>query len=615
MKKEIKAILQDLFELDPSLKKQKKEIEKIVQKLLEAKPNLEVSPQFVKNLRSELNLERQHLSKKQTLKTNPDSMFKRIFFPLATGVLTVALVVVIIFATKKSATFEATKEEQPLFANSNKIIAMGPEAFGSLNETVEFDAALGDREAMSSYAANPVPVPAQQGTLEDNAGGGMDATDASESEEAATVEEVATAEEAVSEDKMAPSMIVTPDYRPTIYSYVYKGEPIDLSAATIDVYKRVPQKIASNDLAQTLLNFDFDLMDLANLANLEIQNVTLKQDQRDGLMLDLNFSDSSINIYQNWEEWDYPGKNCKDPECYENTRLKESDVPSDAKLISVANAFLQEHNVNMADYGEPFIQKYWEKEIAMMRAQGSFDPSWVYIPDTISVVYPFLLDGQPTYDQGGYPVGLTVSVNIFNDKASGLSGLRASEFQSSAYDAVTNWQAVVDYLAKGGTPYPMYFDESTEVIKKEIELGAPETILMNQWQFKNEISNEYFTPALKFPIIKPEGETDLIYQDYILVPLAKDLLVQEDMNGRPMPLIEPAVDVPATTPAAEPATVEPSSTTGAESTATEPPPSTTQTPAPETPASPPATTSGTTTPAPSSESPTPTPTPTETPQG
>lgn len=556
MKSKINSILQDLFTLDPSLKKDKKELERLIQTLLDAEPELEIDEQFVKKLRHELKIEREKISQNQnTLSFNFIDMMKKIFVPLGGGALVIIAAIAIILNVQQN----SPENKSSLFATENQIIAMEPGAFGTLDDlnitgSGERNSSTFYQKAPNSIAASPAPQIATNSNLEivpennsnsdsvntagpstpPNAGGGG-------------INGPST------EGKIATDLVIDPGYIPTVYKYIYKGESIPLDQTTVDVYKRTNQKANSNQLANTLKGFGFNLMDLSPFENLEVELVNLAQNQKHGYSLSLNFMDSSLSVNQNWLQWDYPGSNCGDDQaCYERSRIKASDIPSDEELLNTAQQFLNEHQVNMDNYGEPVIQKYWERDIVIAQQEGR-PMTEIYYPDTINIVYPLLIEGEPTSDQWGNPLGLNVGVSVYAKRVSSVNGLRVNQFQKSAYEAITDWNMIANYLAEGASPYPIYF-ETTQVNTKEIEVGAPEKILISMWQYKNNESNEFYTPALKFPILQPSSE--FIYQPYVIVPLAKELLSQND-GGRPMPLIKAAQDTPLSTPTSPPSEPRP----------------------------------------------------------
>ena len=50
----LQSILNDLYELDPEMKKSETDLIPLLRKLVESKPNLELNEQFVANLRNQI---------------------------------------------------------------------------------------------------------------------------------------------------------------------------------------------------------------------------------------------------------------------------------------------------------------------------------------------------------------------------------------------------------------------------------------------------------------------------------------------------------------------------------------------------------------------------------
>ena len=96
MKKSIKSIIDDLYKIDPSLKKQEKDLEKLVEKLIEAKPDIKMDKVFVKNLRRCLS------SKADEMMEKIPKKFGLLNFLYAFGGTAMALVIIVsIFGQNK----------------------------------------------------------------------------------------------------------------------------------------------------------------------------------------------------------------------------------------------------------------------------------------------------------------------------------------------------------------------------------------------------------------------------------------------------------------------------------------------------------------------------------
>ncbi len=96
MKKKIKSIIDDLYAIDPSLKKQEKDLEKLVEKLIEAKPDIKMDKVFVSGLRRSLS------AKADEMSTATPKKFGFLNFIYAFGGTAMALVIIVsIFGQNK----------------------------------------------------------------------------------------------------------------------------------------------------------------------------------------------------------------------------------------------------------------------------------------------------------------------------------------------------------------------------------------------------------------------------------------------------------------------------------------------------------------------------------
>ncbi|MBU2576055.1 hypothetical protein KKF64_03145 [Patescibacteria group bacterium] len=320
------------------------------------------------------------------------------------------------------------------------------------------------------------------------------------------------------------SMIMPSPY--SDYKYVYAGEEFTLDQDTVTVLRRVKGAAAGQAIANQVTNLNLGILNLSSFEQTKMQNVSFLEDKEFGYRVDINFTDNSISIYENWEKWDNPSSRCADDsKCYEDSRLKISDVPSDSELISIANNFLSQYGINTDAYGEPEAVDDWRNNYDQAE-----DKAQTWIPDQIQVRYPLIVEGEIVHDQSGNPAGLSVNINIRHKRAAGVWGLRANQFESSDYEAVKSVEDIKKVLEAGGMGY--VFEPSN--VAKIVELGTPEQILMQTYNWSDGQSNELLVPALKFPVInQPEGEK-YFWRQNIIIPLAKELFEQQLPQPRPM---------------------------------------------------------------------------------
>ncbi len=497
LEEKIQNIIQELLAYDPGFAGHENELKKIVRQLLESKPNTKFDQQFAENLR------RQLLLKAEDLKHAKKSTgWKNLLVPAMAAAM---LIVGGVYVNNK---FQNTGSQTQLLSGKVEIdavgknafgqLAMGPAAFGRGGGTESFAGTENKTTAADSTASAPAIAPTPNTDI------GITATAPVRNQ---------------SGGGGADMKIMPPNIS---YRYIYKGEPIKLTDSEVNVYRR-EKGLSSSAAGQFIKQLKFGLLDLSKFNNVDVDSINLMEKREYGYNVMVNFREGIISVSENWELWPTPDKQCQTPECYESLRLKPADFPADEEIISLANKFLKDYGISTQNYGQPQVTNYWRRELAM-----ATDPSQVYIPDVVTVVYPLILNGQPVFDEGGSPSGLVVNVNIRVKKASGIQELAVQKYQSSAYAAETDVSRILK-LAENGGFRPIYYASAEDAGAKteDVELGTPTKSLVRIWQYKNGSSAEVYVPALVFPVISAPKNTSAgsyFYKTNIVVPLAKEIL-------------------------------------------------------------------------------------------
>lgn len=481
MNKDIKDIINELIEIDPDFQAKKEELENILKELIKSKPEFEIDLKFVAELKEKLYAKQQ----KTSLFFNFFTM--KTFKSFSAGVVLTALIIAPMFY---------------YFLNNTQTLPFSKNLQTKTNKTIS--------------TANTIEI----NTLTQGAFGKLTSGQSTQAPNASGRGGGGIALEATSSKMMMP-------YNPTQYKYIYSGS-IVLDEPTITVLR---PKIETSQLNTNaiLSALNLELIDNQSFQNLAIENLTIKEDREFGYIINI-YNDngtSSISIYKNWEKW---------PES-SSEALKEKDVPADAELIEIANAFATKLKIDLSPYGQPVVNKSYQ-------LYRGIDDSTIYIPDELTVVYPILIKGQEVFDDRGNPFGLSINVDIRNKKASGLYNLTQQKYDSADY-AVAPLEKIQAAVERG-SQYEFYYDtESSKIV--EVKLGEPQKVLTKIWQWdaKTNHNQGLFVPALSFPVLeKPQGE-EIFDRSAVVIPLAKDLY-EENNNTMPIlykgaePVIEPA---------------------------------------------------------------------------
>ncbi|MFH0892510.1 MAG: hypothetical protein V1867_07065 [Candidatus Falkowbacteria bacterium] len=527
----IKQILDDIYKLDPELKKHEPELIKIVDNLLKTRPETEFNDDFVKALRADI------MAKASSLKERPVTLrfwqFPKLSYFFGGAILGVALVIAAVsyFDRPGSIALRSVSDDvRP------RIDRLASGAFGSL-AGLESDGAKsasvpGESGTLSSRQNLAAPTAEQEMATEDSAS--FYGTDA-DMGAAKIAPEMAPLGMGGGGGLDARSMIVPP-YEWTNYKYEYTGEALTAPAAELPVYKRRIDPKAIGDLTGLLSGGGTPYLDLNKFRNLRMTSLSASEDRDYGYTLYFDFLNGMANVDMQWEKWPQPGRDCRDQACFDGLRLKAEDVPADQELIRIADSFLGEYGIDKSDFGPGEARNEWRTMYGAAEIKSD-----IWIPDTVTVVYPLKIKGQTVYEESGYTTGLNVSVNIREKRVSNMYGLKTLNFESSDYAMETDTDLIRRLAERGGNWWGPGIMDSGKTVT--VKLGAPKVELISYWRYdqKSGRGEELYIPAYIFPILNKEDAPNL-YRDNIVVPLVREIIDEQEKRWQenpPMPLIEP----------------------------------------------------------------------------
>lgn len=503
MNKQLKSILDELYQLDPELKHHEQELVPIIQKLLATKPDAIPDEAFVQNLRMMLREKAHATGNSQPATRNFFSFLAMPTFHYAvTGAILGAVITgPIVYSVVNNGGAFPTDTSTPIFSYS--VEETGQEAFGDLSQVATAEAygrgGGGDAATAPAHLVRP----------QSGGGGGGDV------------------------GMSADMKLIAPEM--TNYNVIFDGEMPALTNEQVEILQR-QRGVSNADINKILGSFNTGLIDLDSFNGAKVESLSFYQDTQYGYSTYVNFRDGSININANWEKWPQPQANCTTEECFQRYMPKIDDIPADDVLINIANAFVKDHNIELAQYGTPAVDKSWRASY-----DAATDKSMVYVPDTIRVTYPFMVDGKPVLDESGMNYGISIGVNIREKKVADAWNITDQKYLKSAYPAITDTSVITSYLEKFGKMDASWMPEGTNMKIVDITLGTPEIGYVKMYQYSNNENKELIVPALVFPVTNvPAGE--YFYRNAVTVPLAKELFdsVNSVPDPRPMP-IEPII--------------------------------------------------------------------------
>jgi hypothetical protein len=516
MNQQLRAIIDELYALDPSLRAQEKELIPILEKLLARKPKAVPDEAFVQRLRVMLR------DKAASPQPSPSffsflSMYK-LNYAVTGAVLGAIVTGPIVYSLVSSGgmtSIPVNSDGQALFSYS--VEETNERAFGDLSAA---------QQSMNMGSMGGM-------------GGGGGVTNGLSAEEVVDREMDMSARpqsgggggDAAISDKM---MIYPVDV--TEYTFVVDGKMPTLTDTKVDVLKR-QKGMSSPGIGSVLSSFNTGLVDLSTFENTKTDSINFYEDKQFGYMFYLNFREGSLAINQNWTEWPHPEASCRDEACFNRFRLNINDVPSDDVLISIAQDFADEHGFDLSNYGTPEVDNNWRGQYEIMADKSQF-----YIPDTARVVFPQIIDGKNVYDEGGGKAGISFGISIREKRVADAWGIMDQKFLKSAYGAVTDSAMITDYLKRQGEVQRQWMPEGTTVKTATVTLGTPEMGYMKTYSYNDTqaTSEELLVPALIFPVTSV-SDGSMYYRSSVTVPLTKEMIEQKDFPGQPIPLMEDMV--------------------------------------------------------------------------
>lgn len=521
MSERIKNILEEIYKIDETMREHEEKLEKIINMFIKQKPYVKIDKVFVNNLRDKL-MSSELLKTESQEKVNSEEKNKTFFslpnFVFLGGGAMIMFLLMIPFLDFGTRQVDTTKNRQANVQDATKIADIGANAFGSLKGADQVAPSptatmLNDAEDMKS------------GRVAGLGGGGAQNFASNESRDMA----------------VSSKMIMPPSY--TRYEYKYAGDDFELNQEEEKVFKRLDSKKSDYGLDNIASSLNLGLIDISKFENLKINSLNAVEDKDMGLGFSINAYDSSLSINQNWNRWERAEEKCETDACFRASRLKISDVPSDDKIIAIADKFVQDYGISLADYGAGEVNNNWREYY-----ERSNDKDNYYIPENINVVYPLQVGGQDAMDYGGELTGLLVNVNIKHNKVANVYSLRENKFEASNYKTETDIARVLKIAEQGGNRYRYYGEDGEEVKVKTVEFGTPEKILLryNHYNEKTKTHEELFIPALKFDIVKIPEDVEYFHQRHIIVPLVKDILDDYDRDLdrpiEPMPMLKGGIE-------------------------------------------------------------------------
>jgi len=480
---DIDRIVGELISLEPDLNDKKTELRELVSKLLEAKPDVKVDDQFVARLRRELLAGESNPSTATAAPiANFNQFMTKLKYALGGSAVMAVLVLIAVFAAAPGQDRQVISDLISSRSVEKGVDALKPNAFGRLSQA----------EGVQTETF---------GSPESAKAGGL----------GSAVMSAPSSDDAVAEPMPISIGMPAPEYQPA--ELTYRGDEIAAPAEQLLVYRRV-KELDLSGLNSAVASQDNGLIELNNFRNLNVQNISLRDEQQ-GIWINLNPRDATANI------------SIENGIARIMHEQKVDPIPDD-DLIRLANDALDRYGIERTEYGTPVVNHSWKNYAAREGGELSF-------PMHINVVYPLEFPEGEVINYDGSPHGLSVMVNTAERKVTNISMITVHKYESSQYTAETDVAKLIAYAEEGGRSGTFYLPEGKT---QNIALGTPTMHYMLQHQYDAEAgtTSELYVPALFFPV-ELENDDGFYHSKMIVVPLIKELLEQNGgMGGVPTPM-------------------------------------------------------------------------------
>lgn len=453
------SILEELYRLEPELRKESERLEQIITLMIAERPNPVLNDQFRLDLATRLDREIARMSRKSNTSNAARTISLLLSFLLGGAAFASLMVASPLGQYMESILHPETKPAKQNLAQFNKTIPEPPRTETESGSVTPIASTVSDSTtpivdsgrvatvtnptvSTKRTESNPVEIrrpitkpsglvafgvnirktaPGSFGVMDSPAsvGGGGESMKSSSfmaTTPVSSPESTNTHGLAPMADTATVQGVSNRSTEPVQSRYIYAGKPISIPA-TLPVLKKETVALTDSTLASMLSGFRFSLFDTSALQNANLDTLTLSEDREYGYQVMVDAKSGIINVSKNWARW---------PDTSTNSALTLSDVPSDAVLIEKANAFIKQYRVDLAHYGKPEVNTDWRT------------PGQPYVPDTISVLYPLSVDGREVYESYGQKRGITISVDIRSGRVAEISGAEKLDFLASGYSTDTD---------------------------------------------------------------------------------------------------------------------------------------------------------------------------------
>lgn len=324
-----------------------------------------------------------------------------------------------------------------------------------------------------------------------------------------------TSNDSIAAPKMMDNSIIAWSEE-TNYIYSYTGTIPWLNTTTkMELLKKVKPTTSNTSLLTFIKNINLGWFNSQKIDNANLSNFSLKETKDYWLEYQINLEESKISIGKNIPKWSQT--NYKDIEQTKNSRIKITDFPTDWELLAIAKEVISKYNIDLTNYWSPIVNNDWKADYLKSDDRDNY-----YLPDTIQVIYPLLLNGKNVYEDYGAIKGLKINYDVKTLNLAEVNWIEWMKFEASNYPIENNRANIDKLISKWWrNGYPQYQAENSTIKNVIIHLSVPRLVYININDYKDWTNVEYFVPAYIFESIEKPKAWEY-FQEKVVIPLIKD---------------------------------------------------------------------------------------------
>ena len=244
---------------------------------------------------------------------------------------------------------------------------------------------------------------------------------------------------------MAQDSMIMPPQDMTYYTYSYSGS-LPLAPENLTVYKKKNGVSDILPITTLLANFSLQNFDLSAFQNTQISNISFIENRDYGYSVNIDFSNLSLSLAENWTKWPQP--KCDQNGCETQKPLTEKDALTDDELDRIGKTFLTKYGIDTTLYGKPKVTK--NTMMLSDRSDSTPNPSIkTETPEQYSLVYPLLMDGKEVYEEYGGHKGISINIDTRTKLVRSMYGLEKQILESSFYTTPTTKSTLESWIKYG----------------------------------------------------------------------------------------------------------------------------------------------------------------------